>query len=349
MNDTVYSYAIIGFGVSGQLVALELLEKGVSPASILCFDLNWLGGTLKTEYACVKSNTPWWKPRKALEAFASSTQASLKKGDTKYRLDECFSVTGIADLQMNAVYPRLLKRNCIKGSILEVSRTDLTQPWTLKTASANFKAKTLFFTQGGAPKELDIALPTIPLRTALNIDSLRLTLESEEAPRLALFGCSHSGTIVLKNCIDLGVPTTAIYKTTTPFCLESEGFYGGLKEQSAVIAKDILENRPSCLTFTAWSDPLGIHKALSEATHVIYAIGFEPIQIPIYFEDKEVSSKEYDPATGGLKGAPDCYGFGLAYPSISLVDEKQYPDISSLAFQEQIRKCLEAIVPKLDA
>ena len=70
-----------------------------------------------------------------------------------------------------------------------------------------------------------------------------------------------------------------------------------------------------------------------KATHVIYAIGFEPRK----FEGIDLS---YDPATSKLSAGPNLYGYGLAYPGVSVVDGKLYIDVSVLSFQDQIQRCL---------
>ena len=57
-------------------------------------------------------------------------------------------------------------------------------------------------------------------------------------------------------------------------------------------------------------------KASRHATWVIYATGFvihRSVRVVVGSDD--VSMAEYDANTGVLKGAPNAWGFGIAYPS----------------------------------
>ena len=63
----VVPIGILGFGIAGQLLALELIQRGTPAKEICILDETFLGGALRLDWATVISNTPWWKTRKALE------------------------------------------------------------------------------------------------------------------------------------------------------------------------------------------------------------------------------------------------------------------------------------------
>ena len=54
-------HAIVGFGISGMLVYLQLIKKGVRPNNIIIFDPDFIGGDLARHYSSINSNTTWSK------------------------------------------------------------------------------------------------------------------------------------------------------------------------------------------------------------------------------------------------------------------------------------------------
>ena len=91
-----FDYGIVGFGIAGQLLVLELLQRSVQPEKIIVFDENFLGGALVTQYGEVTSNTPWEKTRKALAEYPLWSQHVLQKGDQTLQLSQCMPVSTIA-------------------------------------------------------------------------------------------------------------------------------------------------------------------------------------------------------------------------------------------------------------
>ena len=60
--------------------------------------------------------------------------------------------------------------------------------------------------------------------------------------KLLLFGTAHSGALILQNCEDLGIETTAVYNKEKPFYFANEGDYDGIKEDAEHIALDSCGN-----------------------------------------------------------------------------------------------------------
>ena len=87
-----------------------------------------------------------------------------------------------------------------------------------------------------------------------------------------------------------------------------------------------------------WNNPLLIHKALRRTTKIIVATGFKP---------KTTFGEEflkYEPSTGKILAGPNLYGFGMAYPSVTVQSNVTYQNNSILSYQSQIQKCLPDIL-----
>ncbi len=320
-------YCVIGFGIAGQLLVLELLEAKVSPADIVVVDQTFSGGDLALAYSAVLSNTPWFKTRKALSKYSIAAEA-IADGDSLYAESDYMPVRDIARLCWKAAWKAAQPIRKVKTTVLHLDYTDV---WSVQHTYGSLTAKTVFLATGGTPKELDLSTPTIPLHVALT--PALLTSQVTPKDHVVVFGTSHSGTLILETLHKAQVPTTVIYKGSKPFQFESDGAYSGLKAHSETIAREAMNGSFTIVTLVPWTDPIGIHKALSSATRVIYAIGFEPRCVD--------GLREYSPETAKLKGER-LYGFGLAYPGVSVLDGSVHQDVSVLSFQDQIQRCLPA-------
>jgi len=319
-----YKYAIIGFGIAGQLLVLELLKANISPKDIIICDQTFLGGDLALKYGSVMSNTPWWKTKKALENYATATDLP------EIPINQCTPVRVIANACLQVALKASTKTEKISTTVLSLERTD--SEWTIQHSFGSFKAKTIFLTIGGIENQLDISIPQIPLSIAMDKEQLKHCISSDI---IAVFGTSHSGTVVLDNLQALSTLTYGIYKRATPFEFEPET-YDGLKEGSSTIANAILNNEYPNVTLISWNNPLAIHKALQRTTKVVVATGFKSKVLDPKYVD-------YNPETAALNFS-GLYGFGLAYPGVTTIDRRNYQDNSVLSYQAQIQKCLPNIL-----
>lgn len=319
-----YKYAIIGFGISGQLLLLELLKANISPKDIIICDQTFLGGDLALKYGSVMSNTPWWKTKKALEVYATTNDLP------QIPIDQCTPVGTIARACLNIALKAAIKTEKITTTVNSLEQID--SEWTIQHSFGYFKAKTVFLTIGGTENQLDLSIPQIPLSVAMDKEQLKHHLSSDT---IAVFGTSHSGTIVLDNLQALSTLTYGIYKRATPFQFEPET-YDGLKENSSTIANAILNNEYSNITLIPWNTPLELHKALQRSTKAVIATGFNSKLLDYKYLD-------YNPETAALNFSR-LYGFGLAYPGVTAIDKNIYKDNSVLSYQAQIQKCLPNIL-----
>ena len=317
-----YKYCIIGFGISGQILVLELLKAGVLKKDIIICDETFLGGDLIIKYGSVLSNTPWWKTKKALEIYTNELP--------DYPLDKC---TPLSDLARICLKTALRASESIEK--LTTSVISLEQGWTITHTFGTFNAEKVFLTIGAYEKSLDLNIPKIPLNIALDINLLSTCIESHD--NLTVFGTSHSGVIVLDNLNKLSTSTTAVYKGAQPFVFESET-HGGLKEASEIHAKAILNGDYVNTTLVPLSDTLKVYKSLIKTTKLICATGFEP-RSPF-----GKAYLDYNHETAEIKAGSNIYGFGIAYPSITTINSIKYPDVSVLSFQAHIQKCLSALL-----
>ncbi len=337
MSQPAYKYCILGFGIAGQILLLELLQRGIPGTEICIFDEYFLGGALATHYGTVLSNTPWWKTRKALVEYNQWSSAEIQEGDCKFQSDQCTPVAAIASACFRTAKKALnfSKVTVFTAQVLAVHSAGSEKQIQHSYGTVNCTG-ILFCTQGAEEKQLDLSFPTIPLWIALNPALLAQHVTPDDT--VTVFGTAHSGTIVLKHLHDLQIQTFAVYNTAKPFLFARDGEYDGIKEGSAIIADNILSGNYTHLTLIPWTEPLQLYKALQKTTKVIYSVGFKPRKI-------QGLDNQYDPESGKLIAHEGVYGFGIAFPGVTVQGDKKYTDVSVLSFQEQIRRCLPKILP----
>lgn len=335
MTAPTYKYAIVGFGIAGQLLALELLNK-VSPKDIVIFDKNFLGGALATDYATVISNTPWLKTKKALQQYPAFSAEAIQESDSKYQETDCMPIGDIAKYCLSSAFKASHLCDKITSDVTHVN--PFNDQFDIRHSFGNCIVKTVFICTGAKEKVLDFELPRIPLSIALDKTQLGRFVDSNR-DRIVVFGTAHSGTLALANLNELGVKTTAIYQGAEPFRFARNGAYDGIKEGSEKIAEAILLQTYTNLTLVSLSDISAVHKHLKKATKAIYCTGFTP-SVPTSIEHS------YNAQTAEVGTIPGIYGYGIAFPGKSIVEGKEYVDVSVLSFQEQIQRTLPAILEK---
>ena len=326
---------IIGYGIAGQLLLLELLQRGKSRKNIIVIDENFLGGALVTKYGSVMSNTPWWKTKNAMKEYLEWSRDTIGKYDEKYNEKDCMPVRDIGKVCLEVANYASYGVKKICGKVTSIS-SDENGEWKIKYTTGIISCKKVFFAHGAEEKVLDIPIPIIPLHLALDKSSLEAIIKKGE-DSVVMFGTSHSGTIVLKHLEDLGIETVAIYNTVKPFLFERDGEYDGLKEGSATIADEILEGKYKNIELVSMNNSIEVCKRLAKCTKVIYCIGFEVREIGNL-------SFDYDAVSAKLRAYKNAWGYGIGFPGITEIDKKVYKDVSVLSFQQQIRNTLKEIL-----
>ncbi len=193
---------------------------------------------------------------------------------------------------------------------------------------------------------MDIPKPVIPLDIALTVEGLRSFLHDAAEKRVTVFGTAHSGTLILKNLKDLGCrQVTAIYKGRQPFRWARYHDPEGLKQESALIADDIVGRAWGELTPTLVhvDDIAGTIRAVMSADFVIYALGFESRRPTIVGIGGTVLHPTFHPDTAEL--APGLWGFGIGFPGLyELPKGGKAADVGFGGFVAQIQRCMGGIL-----
>ena len=188
MTSPIYKHAIVGFGIAGQLLALEML-KSVSPKDILIIDKNFLGGALATDYATVISNTPWYKTKKALQHYPDFSSEAIQEGDSKYPETDCMPVGDIARFCLSTALKAASSCDKLTAEvqIVYIINDDI---FELRHTFGKVLVHNVFICTGAKEKTLDFELPQIPLSIAL--DNLDWFIYEFDIASLFLFLLSYS-------------------------------------------------------------------------------------------------------------------------------------------------------------
>jgi hypothetical protein len=328
-----FDYGIVGFGIAGQLLVLELLQRNISPEKIIVFDENFLGGALVTQYGEVTSNTPWEKTRKALAEYPQWSTHVLQKGDQAFQLSQCMPVSTIARYCLDVATLASSTVEKLTTRVKSIQQTIDSGFWTVTHTFGTQHVKKLFLCHGAEEKAFELCLPRLSLPIALDKSALAKHVTTSDS--ILVFGLSHSGTIVLKHLGELMIPTIAVYNTPQPFMYARDGIYDGIKEDSATIADTILAGKYPSIKLQKFDETFPLLNAVRKATKVIYAIGFTPHVL-------DGQPTVYDSTTATL--GQNLFGYGIAFPGSTEHNGKKYVDVSVLSFQEQIRRTLPIII-----
>lgn len=331
------SICIIGGGVAGTLVCLELLAKGKSASEITIVDPFFDGGALTRHWGAIFSNTRWQQIVDPMSEYPSA-KAALAELSKQYQPESRVVLKDLGWLIRESLRPFLSDLNLLGERCIKIQKN--TVGWEVITSTSKQTYKTVILCQGGRQKSLDFGKPMIPIEAGLNPSILASYVRQGQS--VAVFGLAHSGTLVCKHLLELGVKVYGVHKSTTPFLFDRDGEYDGIKQESAEIADRLLQATPETFEFVQYGDTRKLLKVLGKVHWVLSAVGFEGSPIQILNEDgSEISSEEYNPDTGEL--VPSLYGFGLAYPGVTNINGRLYKDVSIPSFLNQIKRCFQSL------
>jgi hypothetical protein len=311
----MYKYIIIGSGVTGLLLLLVLATKGsIEPNTICVIDPYFDGGDMMRKWGSVQSNTPWSKTFLSIQKISPTITSSLPQTSTT-------PLHEIPNFLRSCTSALQKQSRQIQGLATKAHYNSSTKQWTvhysLGSAKGSVEGSRLILAQGSEPRGMDLPIPSIPLEIAL--DSCRIKQYVRPKDHVLVFGTMHSGSLILKNVMDCsGATATGFYKKEKAFYFARDGEYDGIKEDSAVIAHEILSgkygDRLSLVNVNTLSDVI---RNTIRAKWVVYAMGFSPRKtIQLQIDDSVARTPEqYDGTTGRLEGAPNAWGFGIAYPN----------------------------------
>ena len=319
----MFDLLIVGAGVTGLLAVSSFVKNRVEKIGII--DPLLSGGDLIEKYGSVQSNTSIQKTVDALKMIDPSYEpiSDLPLDKTAPLYTHTNLVKEFSNKFLNEV-------NSIQDTIVSLEFSD--SVWKVRSKDNTYESRVVILCQGSTPKILRSGIPTIPLEAALNRETLKMYVKPND--KLLLFGTAHSGALILQNCEDLGIETTAVYRKEKPFYFANEGDYDGIKEDAEHIAKRILNDEFKYVKLISIEKIDTLLKSAKQATKAIYAIGFERRDINISFNNEKIESTSYNKKTGLI--TTGLYGFGIAYPSSAPDDI--HVDVGIISFAEHILK-----------
>jgi hypothetical protein len=338
-RQRTYKLALIGFGAANILFAGYAIHTlHINPRDILIVDPYHDGGALMRRWSHVVSNTTYGQFTAALADLGIPLPAESRQLDpTKPTL-------------LKVLVHQLLEAVPLPGARRIFARTHTIKwaaeanQWEIATTAGNFKAHFISFAPGAEPKCLQTAVPQIPLEHALATDTLRTYFTGEpERPaagsHVTVFGTAHSGVLIVDALVRLGATVTLVYNTPVPFYYADEGAYDGVKQETAMIARAIqADGLAGHVDLIPYSDSLKLHDSLNASRWTVCACGFETANMPVVVADagelKCDKGIPYNPATGQI--APRLYGWGIAFPSCTIIDGRTYTDVSIPSFAGHI-------------
>jgi hypothetical protein len=325
---------IIGAGAAG-LILLLLLQASAQDITII--DPHFDGGDLCRRWGSVVSNTRWEQALQALERYGP-----IPAWARQLSLQEPTPLATLGRLVREMAAPALRASRQIQASVTTASYTD--GSWILQTSTGDIvQATVLCLTTGSDPKSLHLPIPSIPLDIALDPQRVRTYIQLTDS--VLVFGLSHSGTLVLRNCLEAGAKEViGVYRGAKPFLFARDGEYDGLKLDAAAAADGFVTSPPKALKLARCDDMSCLLAATRKADWVVYAIGFEArgsVSFTVNNESKR-GPFTYDGATGQLRDLPAAYGFGLAYPSQA--PDGVHWDVGITPFVDHINRQIPAIL-----
>ena len=336
MDSHAYKLALVGYGAANILLAgYAIYTLSINPRAILIVDPYHDGGALMRKWSHVLSNTTYGQFVGAL------TQLGIHVKETATPLDKPTTLKQLAHQLLASVDVTGARRIFGKAHALKWNIDE--NKWIIETTAGNFKANFISLAPGATAKTLQTAVPQIPLEHALVADTLKTYFTDDAAAATAshvtVFGSAHSGVLIADALVRIGATVSLVYNTPVPFYYADDGAYDGVKQETAVIARAIeADGLGARVDLIQYSDSLKLHSALLASKWTVCACGFETTDMPrIHINEDNLGSPTripYNPATGQI--APRMYGWGIAFPSVTVVDGRTHADVSIPSFAAHI-------------
>lgn len=322
----MYDLILIGYGIAHMSLLLAL-SGHTNTLNVCIIDPYFDGGDLSRHWYNVKSNTTWQQFLDAVRPYCSihkmralesqmSAEITVHLGTLVHAYESV--VRAAIGFHIERIYGTATIADYTNGI------------WTVSTEKQQLTGRRISFAPGATPKRLSYPVPQLTLESVL---SPGLELRVRRGDRVVVFGLSHSGTLALDALLRCGAVVVGVYNTPSPFQYARDGVYGGIKQDSAVIADRILANN-ECLLMRA--EDTDLLKVLMTANWVVYATGFEPRSIT-FNVNGTIVEPTYDSETGAAN-MPAASFWGIAYPNSSQYEGATYYDVSLAAFLAHCEK-----------
>lgn len=312
---------IIGYGITGMLFLIAAEQQNIPPEHICIIDPYFDGGDLQRIWTHVKSNTPWSKLVSAIQLLHPTWKCP--RSFSTIQLHETTPVSYLVQCIRQTIDSYFQKCKKLQDFAHSIEKTPM--GWSITCSREKIQSHLLCVATGMKVKDFSCDIPQIPLSVALNKHSLQTYVNPSDS--VVVFGTSHSGTLVLSNLEQCHVQTTALYKHSQPFYFDRDGHYDGIKEDSAVIADNILQENYQYVKLLSLQDIPRLIKVIRSATWCISATGFQPNQH---------LAKDFEDST--------LWKLGAAFPPTA--PDGIHKDISVLVFAQQVHKVFPEILEK---
>jgi len=311
-------YIILGGGLSG-IISVSIIRNKYPEKKIGWIDnTNFTGGDL-AKYPEVPANTPYPVLVKFIEKIYKNLNFPPRSSETCDLIENgIFKLKCLSkELEIISNHIRSIKNITMITDYID-SIEYKNNIWTLYSELNNYSSTRVVMCNGSIHRKLNYNIPEIPIEIALNPEKLRkLDIKNK---KIAVFGNSHSGILILKNLYELSCKQiTNIIKSNIkrPYMndnnieiYQESGIRGvGLEWANKFM---VPENKTN-IKVVKYDD--FDHTSFD---YVIYSIGLVRRNLSIKINEKPLI---IDPAfneTGLL--AKNLYGLGVAYPEYYILN-----------------------------
>jgi len=325
-HNTDTTWTIVGAGPAGIAVVGLLLDLGVNGSTITWVDPEFNIGRLGKYYYHVPGNAKaldyitFINQCHTFKEYSSPALESLRMHDP----NEFCTLAVIIDPLQDLTHYLRGKVIARKNRLTELSFEN--KEWQVAlNNNMQFSSHNVVLATGSHPQTLNYPCnEEIPLDLALDKPTLTKLVESDDT--IALVGGSHSAIFLLKCLYELGVQRIINFfrhPITYHFDM-GEGNQtnpDGLRGTVAQWAYNVLQKKQPSNIMRMKNTPTSRNSWLPICDKIIYAIGYERNEIPL-FSDDDNQSIEYDSTTGVI--SPRLFGIGIAFPE-QVIDEMNKP------------------------
>jgi pyruvate/2-oxoglutarate dehydrogenase complex dihydrolipoamide dehydrogenase (E3) component len=335
----MYDITLVGFGPAH--MALLLAISHTDPTlKVAIIDPYFDGGSLMRDWSTVQSNTTWQQFLDAIRPYCSESRHDALRAawpatattplGSLVRSLAAVVASSTTGMQIDRFY------GLAEAAAYEAGT------WTVSVSSGGTKVQSqkLSLAQGAKPRQLAYPKPQLPLASVLGPGLLSKVLPGE---RVLVFGLSHSGTLAVDALLKVGATVEAVYATDRPFLYERDGVYGGIKQESADIADYIQTEGKVKLIHLCNTDAL--MSAVIRADWVVYAVGFAAAPGLTLSVDGALAHFHYDSETG-VGMLPNTFGWGIAYPSSTIIADQKHFDVGIAAFIKHAEHNVSRVIQK---
>ncbi|HSW69708.1 MAG TPA: pyridine nucleotide-disulfide oxidoreductase [Gammaproteobacteria bacterium] len=309
-----YDWAVIGAGPSGIAAMGNLLDFGVKSDEIVWIDPHFAVGDFGMLWRNVPSNTKVNSFLKFLRACSSFDYQNCHENFPIEKIDpKKTCALGLMADPLLWITKRLREKIFSVEDFAEnIVLRD--RKWEIQLrAGAGVSAKNIVLAMGAESKQLNYSAPVVvPLQDA--VDHERIQQHCEKEDTVAVFGSSHSATLVLRNLVNQGIKRIVnFYRAPMRYAVDMNDWIlfddTGLKGIAAEWARQNIDGKLPVNLERVYSNDENIEHFLPQCNKVVYAIGFHRRALPVV---ENIGHLAYIKECGII--APGLFGIGIAFP-----------------------------------